>query len=544
MAPNLWGLNNMPIAKFQMEDGRVARFEVPEGTTPEQAQSMMQEHFAPQQTKKPEPSTWENIKRSAGLTARSGIEGVGDVVGIAQNPLAAMTGGAIRRSSEVYPELATRLRLPQPESSTEKIAGAGVRGLVGAGSMVGAGGQLARLPGMVGQMGSVLSTAPAAQITSGATGGMSAQTAQEMGAGPTGQAIAGISGALAPTAAARVLPAIGSKVADVVGGLGTHTGGESLRQAARAGLKGGQTQTTFTENMRGGAQMDDVLTTAKTNLQNMGAQRAAAYKQGMGQVSGDKTILDFQGIDDAINKSAGMATYKGQVKNTQAAKALQEISDEVNAWKGLNPKEFHTPEGLDALKQKIGGIVESIPFEQKTARTAASNIYNSIKSEITKQAPVYSKVMKGYSDATDQIKEIERALSLGGKASTDTAMRKLQSLMRNNVNTNYGNRLDLARSLEQQGGNEILPALAGQSLSSWTPRGLGGAVAGGVGLGGYAVGGAPLAIPMLAGQSPRLMGETALKLGQAGRGLSSLANPQLDAATLKALLYGGMGANQ
>jgi hypothetical protein len=239
-----------------------------------------------------------------------------------------------------------------------------------------------------------------------------------------------------------------------------------------------------------------------------------------------------------------MATYKGQVKNTQAAKALQEISDEVNAWKGLNPSEFHTPEGLDALKQKIGGIVESIPFEQKTARTAASNVYNSIKSEITKQAPVYSKVMKGYSEATDQIKEIERALSLGGKASTDTAMRKLQSLMRNNVNTNYGNRLDLAKSLEQQGGNEILPALAGQSLSSWTPRGLGGAVAGGLGLGGYAVGGAPLAIPMLAGQSPRLMGETALILGQTGRKLSGLANPNLDAVTLQSLMYGGMGANQ
>lgn len=37
----------MPIARFQLEDGRVARFEVPDGTTPEQAQSMMQAHFAP-----------------------------------------------------------------------------------------------------------------------------------------------------------------------------------------------------------------------------------------------------------------------------------------------------------------------------------------------------------------------------------------------------------------------------------------------------------------------------------------------------------------
>lgn len=526
-----------------MEDGRVARFEVPEGTTPEQAQTMMQEHFAPQQTAKPEPSTWDNIKRSAGLTARSGIEGIGDIVGIAQNPLAAMTGGGIRRSSEVYPELATRLGLPQPESSTEKIAGAGVRGLVGASTMVGAGSQLARLPGMVGQMGSVLSTAPAAQVASSTSGGMSAQTSQEMGAGPTGQAVAGIAGALAPTAAARVLPAIGSKVASIVGGLGTHTGGESIRQAGRAGLKGGEIQKTFTENMRGNVPIDDVLDTAKQNLQNMSAQRAAAYRADMKQVAGDKTVLDFSGIDESIRKSAGMATYKGQVKNIKAAEALDEIAKEVNTWKGLNPREFHTPEGLDALKQKIGGIVESIPFEQKTAKTAANNVYNSIKSEITKQAPNYSKAMKDYSLASDKIKEIERTLTGTSKTNPDTAMRKLQSLMRNNVNTNYGNRLDLARVLEQQGGNEILPALAGQSLNTWTPRGLGSATAGLIGAGGLYAGN-PWAVPMMLTQSPRLMGETALKLGQAGRGLSSLANPQLDAATLQSLLYGGMGANQ
>ena len=44
----------MPIARFQMPDGRIARFEVPEGTTPEQAQSMMQAHFeSPQDGMRP-----------------------------------------------------------------------------------------------------------------------------------------------------------------------------------------------------------------------------------------------------------------------------------------------------------------------------------------------------------------------------------------------------------------------------------------------------------------------------------------------------------
>lgn len=41
----------MPIARFQMPDGRVGRFEVPDGTTPEQAQAMIQESMATEQPK-------------------------------------------------------------------------------------------------------------------------------------------------------------------------------------------------------------------------------------------------------------------------------------------------------------------------------------------------------------------------------------------------------------------------------------------------------------------------------------------------------------
>jgi hypothetical protein len=45
----------MPIARFQMPDGRIARFEVPEGTSPEEAQSLVQQEL--QAEKQPVEST-------------------------------------------------------------------------------------------------------------------------------------------------------------------------------------------------------------------------------------------------------------------------------------------------------------------------------------------------------------------------------------------------------------------------------------------------------------------------------------------------------
>ena len=52
----------MTIARFQMPDGRVARFEVPEGTSPEQAQEMMQSHF---QSSQPDNTVTSPMKMGA-----------------------------------------------------------------------------------------------------------------------------------------------------------------------------------------------------------------------------------------------------------------------------------------------------------------------------------------------------------------------------------------------------------------------------------------------------------------------------------------------
>jgi len=327
-------------------------------------------------------------------------------------------------------------------------------------------------------------------------------------------------------AALPVVGKAGSAITKMLGGT-TGVGEEALKQAYQAGKQGGTKATSFVEAMREGQGMNNVLDAARANLSAMNAQKQNAYRSGMVDIRNDKSILDFGNIDKAVNDAFDMTKFKGFVKNQEAVTALSKIKDSIDELKNLDPVEYHTPEGLDALKQRVGGLLESIPFEQKTARTAAGNVYNSIKNEITAQAPTYAKVMKDYHSASDTMKEIERSLSLGQKASADTAMRKLQSLMRNNVNTNYGYRDQLAQQLEQAGGNEFMPALAGQALNDYMPRGIQRAVnpASAIGIG--ALGNIPAAVGMGLVSSPRLVGEAMYKAGQGARLVNQRVDPRL-----------------
>lgn len=527
----------MPNFEFTSPEGKTYTVTGPEGATHEQAFQMLQTQLGSTSTPKAEapsgfvPDTLRNY-RDIAAGAIKGASRIGDTLLTPIDALARKLG--IEKISFPIPFSKENIDIPvgidrgaavdqymaeRADPKSLAYMGGDIASQIA--GTAGAGGVLAKGVQGISQAPRALKLAEALRTGGMAGGGLPTRVAGGVASGAMHAAMIDPDTALAGGAiggalpvAGKLIPMAGRGAAHLIGGIGTHTGGEGLKAGARAGMEGGKKAATFAENMRGKVPMQDVLDTAKANLQVMGQAKSAEYRAGMAQVSGDKSILKFNGIDNALNNARNVVTFKGQTKNVKAAELQQKIAGEIENWKNLDPTEFHTPEGLDALKQKIGGIVESIPFEEKTARMVGKNIYNSIKDEITKQAPVYAKTMKGYAEATEQIKEIERALSLGGKASVDTAMRKLQSLMRNNVNTNYGNRLDLARQLEQQGGGDITAALAGQSLSAWTPRSLGGAVAGGLGMGGYALGGLPAAIPVMASQSPRLMGEGALATGR------------------------------
>jgi len=331
--------------------------------------------------------------------------------------------------------------------------------------------------------------------------------------------------------------AIGGAAENILGAT-TGVGREAISQAFKAGEEGGQRAKEFTSNLRGSANMMDVLDIAKQNLEQLRIDRSTAYKSNMKNIKGDKSILNFEGIDKALDNAMNQVSYKGQIKNQAAADELTKARTLIENWKKLDPAEYHTPEGMDSLKQSVGQILEDLK-PRTTPDMVIKGVYNSIKSEINSQAPTYSKTMKAYTESSEQIKEIERALSLGDKASADTAMRKLQSLMRNNVNTNYGQRLKLAQELEQAGGQQMMPSLAGQAMQDWMPRGMQRVTAplGVTGL--FSVGGPAAAGLGAAASSPRLVGEAAYGAGKVSKGLLDInqLTPTLDYPALLNMMY-------
>jgi len=354
--------------------------------------------------------------------------------------------------------------------------------------LTGGGGLAARLPGMAGKVGEI--------------------------AGTVGRAVDPLN------AAVKGAKMIGSGAAEVIGGVGTHTGADALRTAAKAGYEGGEAAKAFQENMRGTAPMEETVQAARDALNTMRQERGQAYRSGMVNVANDKTILDFAKIDEAMGKATRIKTFKGQRLSPSTEAIRSTISDAINEWRRLDPQEFHTVEGMDALKQKIGDIRDGTQYGTPE-RVAADHAYQAIRKTIIEQAPEYAKVMKGYETASNQIKEIEKTLSLNPNASVDTSLRKLQSVLRDNVNTSFGRRKELAQYLVDAGAPNLIERLSGQALKPWTPRGLGKLLGGellaaGAGMAGAGMTGA--GVGMLAASpfmSPRLMGEAAYYGGKA-----------------------------
>lgn len=323
---------------------------------------------------------------------------------------------------------------------------------------------------------------------------------------------------------------VAGKTAPALSAVMTGAGIPASYRAIDAGRRGGDAAREFLRNLRGRAPADEVVDSARAAVEEIRIARSEQYKRGMRGVSRDKTALDFDPISAALNNAKSQGRYKDVPLASDREGTIARLENLVEAWKSLDPAEYHTPEGLDALKRavwELGFETKRGTIEGKMIGTVA----NAIKDQIQAQAPAYAKVMDEYTRASEVLRDLEHGFGTGVSAfgNREQALRRLQSIMRNNANTNYGRRAELGDILEGAGAKNLRYQLAGQQMQSLLPRGLQSALATGAGLGALVD---PRTLAALPFMSPRLAGEGLFALGRVGGPTRGLLDVSFQAGRL------------
>jgi hypothetical protein len=342
--------------------------------------------------------------------------------------------------------------------------------------------------------------------------------------------VGGVGGAAIPGKVGRVATAA-SRAFDPlawagkgVGGVGKATGamsgaGSNAASHAYQGAKAGRRD--FVDNMTGKVPVEKVVDDYRGALEESRQRMSAQYKANKaGAFSANRQVIPFDEIAEGAT-NANFRYFKTQsLQSPKGTETLQRVQKIVEDWKVLDPKEYHTPEGLDALKQKIYNEVGDWDKLSREEKRIVGSVTRPIGKLIRNKAPQYAKMMDDYQKAQHDIREFEHAFSSGKR--TDTALRKLQSSFRNDAYAGHGYRAQLMEDLSKRH-PEIAEALAGQAMNTYWPRGLRGAISTPVNAAGAAASmfyvpwmAAPFAAG-LAGSSPRLAGNVAHWAGKAAR---------------------------
>ena len=331
------------------------------------------------------------------------------------------------------------------------------------------------------------------------TGGSAAVGRAPGAAGKIGQAVQKAGGAVDPTSLATKA---GGAAADIIGRVGTHTGGDSVKTAYRSGVEGGEAGAAFRDSIRGATPVRSVVDEARDAVTQLRAKRSDDYKARMDRLGKSPEIVDFNKIKTALSRVDDQAARKGRTTK-KLGKVQQVVRSILDEWEGLGP-DMHGPHELDLLKQDLWDVQSKYMGKRDSRYNYVNRVRRAVKKAIEDAAPQYGTMMKDYGRASEVINEIESTLSLNPTARVDTALRKLQSIMRNNANTNYGYRVTLGEILADNGATHLMEKLAGQSMETLTPRGLGPLAAMMTGVGAYGVN--PALWAALPFQSPRLVG--------------------------------------
>jgi len=322
-------------------------------------------------------------------------------------------------------------------------------------------------------------------------------------------------------------------------------GGAAVREATGAGFETGTRgaptprSEAFTQNMRNapGAAAANV-SAARDAVERLKDANYKQYLEDTKSLGINPQPLDFSKVQQRIDeiKPANYEAYLGMADRPTehiAWERMKRTVDEYGAQAAQNP-DLLLPINVDNFKQNLFDIGSKATGAYDSKATAiADKAYGAVRGLIAEADPLYDAAMKASREGIEAVKELEHAFSLAPgrdrRVNVDAATRKLQSIWRNNASTNYGQRVALGDLIAKYDPEGVVAAGgAGQMLSSATPRGMSGTIAGGTALGGLTL--SPASLAILPALVPRLVGEASYGAGRlAGTG-ARYGRSLLDAA--------------
>ena len=297
-------------------------------------------------------------------------------------------------------------------------------------------------------------------------------------------------------------------------GLTTGAGTDAIRIAVEAGASAPEIQKMFLDNLRQNVSPEEIVPKALARFKETTQGTRGKFKADKKALKLESTPVEFKSITQAVNDFEKNFKFEGVSElSKQGQKKLSDLKRIIKTWQ-KNPK-LHNAKGLDILKRRIDNEYPTV-VRPGDSGVVVTQLRNVVKDKILEEVPEYGKVMKDYELAINIEKQFINELSLGKNKAAGTTLRKLQSALRNNVNTAYGNRLNMLNELDPN----LVVEIGGQALSSVVPRGLGGLSAGTIAA--VAPFTNPAALAALPFTSPRVVGELAFKIGEARKALQPL----------------------
>lgn len=344
----------------------------------------------------------KELARQVGLTARYGLEGLGQAAEIVTEPVRNLVTDPAMRAigqpegkpmGKTMEGIADTIGLPKPANETERVVGDAARFMAGGAGMAGAARQVARVaaPGTLQAAAELMAANPGTQIASAAGAGAGAGIAREAGGSEGMQVAAGLAGGIAAGGAVpavrsglqwagKLLPGRAQQVEQQIqqalgtAGVNWQDVPERIRQAVRAdaesAMGAGQSldagalarlvdfQRVGATPTRGTLTLDPAQITREQNLARMGINSTDTGLHGLAKVQNENNAA----LITAMNRLGAEAADDAHAVGARTIGALQQ--------------------GLDADKAAIGDLYglardsagRSFPLDGHTFTTTASKL--------------------------------------------------------------------------------------------------------------------------------------------------------------------------